>query len=98
MVKKNKFGRMQERVLGIDGHKVYNTKRDSQSSAVSRAYREIATIRRVEMVENELLVLRITFVDERDTYDVEYTCETPRACAEIIAKLNHLLLIRDKEG
>jgi hypothetical protein len=97
VIKKNKFGRMQERIIGIDAHKVYNAKRDSQSSSVSRAHRDISTIRKVEMVENDSIAFRITFVDERETYDVEYTCDNPRACAEIVAKLNYLLAVREKE-
>jgi hypothetical protein len=97
VIKKNKFGRMQERIIGIDAHKVYNAKRDSQSSSVSRAHRDISTIRKVEMVENDNIAFRITFVDERETYDVEYTCDNPRACAEIVAKLNYLLAVREKE-
>jgi hypothetical protein len=95
VIKKNKFGRKQDRYIGIDGERVYNSKRGqySSGSGVYRAQRDISQIRKVELVreDNEHKTLRITWLDNRDQYDLEYTCETPRDCSEIIAKLKYLM-------
>ena len=99
VIKKNKFGRMQARIIGIDGHKVYNSKRDTHSrntSAVHRAQRDISTIRKVDFVDINNRTFKITFIDEREIYDIEYTCDTARDCAEIVAKLNYLLSKRNE--
>jgi len=93
VVKKNKFGRMQKRVLGVDGHKIYNARRDSSSrtsSSVHRAQRDISTIRRVEPLEEDSRAFRITYSDEGEIYDIEYFCDSTQACAEIVAKINYL--------
>ena len=94
VTKKNKFGRKQERVLGVDGKKVYNSRRDkySRSSAgVHRAQRHISSIRKVEILDNDRKTLRITWEDEREVYDIEYTCDTKRDCVEIAAKILFLI-------
>ena len=103
VTKKNKFGRKQERVLGVDGKKVYNSRRDkySRSSAgVHRAQRHISSIRKVEILDNDRRTLRITWEDEREVYDIEYTCDTKRDCVEIAAKILFLIspLTRKVQG
>jgi SAPK-interacting protein 1 (Sin1), Pleckstrin-homology len=94
VTKKNKFGRKQERVLGVDGKKVYNSKRDKYSRSaqgVHRAQRYISSIRKVEILDNDRKTLRITWEDEREVYDIEYTCDTKRDCVEIAAKILFLI-------
>ena len=101
VTKKNKFGRKQERVLGVDGKKVYNSRRDkySRSSAgVHRAQRHISSIRKVEILDNDRRTLRITWEDEREVYDIEYSCDTKRDCVEIAAKILFLISPLTRKG
>ena len=95
VIKKNKFGRKQERVLGADGRKVYNAKRGQlkSSQGVQRAERSINTIRNIEILQTEepLRTFRITWVDEKDLYNIDYTCDTERECIEIVSKIRYTL-------
>ena len=49
-------------------------------------------IRRVEAVVGDDKMLRIMW-EEGDSalYDIEYTCETSKDCADIVAKLSYLM-------
>jgi hypothetical protein len=96
VVKKNKFGRKQERIIGIDGKMVYNSRRDKfkshQSSSVYRAQRDISTIRKVEVVDGDDKTVRIQWEEENGAlYDIEYTCESTKDCADIVSKLSFLI-------
>lgn len=95
VIKRNVLGRKQERVMGIDEKIVYNAKRGQFSrnaSGVHRHQREISTIRNVEILSNDKKTFKITWVEKsRETYDIEYTCESVRDCGEIVAKLKFLL-------
>jgi hypothetical protein len=95
IVKKNKFGRMQERMLGIDESKIYNAKRDGATSVVHRAQRDISTVRKVEALSEENRGFRITFEDDGEINDIEYFCESVRDRAEIVAKINYLIAKRE---
>jgi hypothetical protein len=99
VVKKNKFGRMQERILGVDGSHLYNSKRlgrGNKSGGVSHAVRDISTVVQVHNVVGDPCSFRVTFDDDREIYDIEYTCDTQRESFEIIAKLRYLLSLRHK--
>jgi hypothetical protein len=93
VVKKNKFGRKQERVFGVDGKKIYNSKRGQlrggNQTGVQRAERNISTIVKLDILPADPKTFRITWMDDRDVYNIEYTCETTRECAEIVAKINY---------
>jgi hypothetical protein len=96
VVKKNKFGRKQERIIGIDGKMVYNSRRDKfkshQSSSVYRAQRDISTIRKVEVADGDEKTVRIQWEEENAAlYDIEYTCESAKDCNDIVAKLSYLI-------
>jgi hypothetical protein len=97
VVKKNKFGRKQERVFGVDGKKIYNSKRGQlrggNQIGVQRAERSINTIVKLDILPNDTKTFRITWMDDRDVYNIEYTCETARECSEIVNKINYT---RDK--
>lgn len=98
VVKKNKFGRMQERMLGIDGSHLYNSRRLGQGSksGVAHAMRDINTVVSVHAVVGEPLSFRVTFQDDREIYDIVYSCDNKRECFEIISKLRYLLAARSK--
>lgn len=94
IVKKNKFGRMQARVIGVDGQKIYNSKRENgnrNTSSVSRAQRDISTIRKIEMLEDDTRAFRITFKEDEELFDIDYYCDSARECAEIVAKISYLV-------
>jgi hypothetical protein len=94
VVKKNKFGIKQERIFGVDGKKVYNAKRGilrGGTSGVQRAERDIASIVKIEKLPTDPKTFRITWMDNGDIYYIEYSCETERECAEIVAKIKFLL-------
>jgi len=98
IVKKNKYGRKQERIIGIDGKKVYNSKRDKYSrnpTGVQRAQRDISSIRKIEkVVPGDNKTFRIVWEQGREVVDIEYTCESARDCSEIVAKLSFLVSSR----
>jgi hypothetical protein len=98
VVKKNKFGRMQERILGIDGTHMYNSRRLGHGTkyGVAHAMRDLNTVVSVHAVPGDPLSFRVTFDDDREIYDIGYTCDTKRECFEIIAKLRYLLAARNK--
>jgi hypothetical protein len=99
IVKKNKFGRKQERIIGIDGKNVYNAKRGDKrgigpGSNVARAQRELSSIRKVEVIDSDKKAFRITWEEDGKgelLHDIEYYCESAKDCAEIIAKLTFLI-------
>lgn len=97
IVKKNKYGRRQERIIGIDGKKVYNSKRGERRGVggiVTHAEREIKTIRNLEILQdNEKRTLRITWEEDNrtDLREIEYICETSKDCSDIYAKLTFLM-------
>ncbi len=93
VVKKNKYGMKQSRVLGIDGQNIYNHKRGEKrgNTTVEHAVRSIMTIIRNTVSGSDTKVLRITFNDKtHGIHDIEYVCETKEECAEINSKLNYL--------
>ena len=101
VVKKNKFGRMQQRVIGIDGQKIYNSKRENgnrNTSSVSRAQRDISTIRKVEILEDDTRAFRISYKEDEEVFDIDYFCDTFHECAEIVAKISYLVSKKQSEN
>lgn len=94
VVKKNKYGLRQDRIFGVDGTKVYNMKRGHTRANpdVQRAEREISAIRKVDILDDRK-TLRISWNDERDVYDIDYTCANHVECGELVAKL---LFLKDE--
>lgn len=94
VVKTNKYRQKQERILGVDGDKVYNGKRlnanDTQKGNVRRAEREIKHVRKVEVVKGDPRSFKITWEQEREVIVIDYTCDNDRDCAEIVAKISYL--------
>jgi hypothetical protein len=94
VVKKNKFGRRQERIFGVDGKRVYNGKRGQlkgNTTGVQRGEREIETIVKIEILNNDKRTFRIAWMDVRDVYNIEYTCDNERETAEIVAKIKYIM-------
>jgi hypothetical protein len=99
VLKKNKFGRVQERIMGVDSSKIYNYETQSRNAAsVRHAQRNLSTVLAIEYVEGgENRKFRIVFAGEgRDArHEIEYQCATARSCAEIVSKIRYLLGSRD---
>ena len=97
VVKKNRFGRKQERIFGVDGKKIYNGKRGQLKGGVgnkvARAERDISSLVALDILPNDTKTFRITWREDKDLYDIEYTFETARECAEVAAKIRY---IRDR--
>ncbi|GMH58067.1 hypothetical protein TL16_g02528 [Triparma laevis f. inornata] len=106
IVKKNRFGRRQERRMGIDNVKIYNMKRGSPSGFAGKvftAYRLISTVRRIDFIkkeaggffgeeeEDDFCNLRIDFEEEdKRIMSWEITAASKLECAEIVAKIRYL--------
>jgi hypothetical protein len=97
VIKKNRFGRKQERVFGVDSFYIYNSKRDRKFKTdkskrpVYRLQRDISTIRRICRVEGTMNAFKITWDDDGELIDIEYACEQERDVSEIMAKITFLL-------
>ncbi len=61
------------------------------ATGVQRAERDISTIVKNEVLANDPKTFRITWMDDKDIYNIEYSCETERECAEIVAKIKFIL-------
>lgn len=99
VVKRNKFGRRQERVFGVDGKTVYNSKRGHSKGAggVHTAERDINTLVKIEALQNDAKTFRIAWMEDKDVYNIEYTCDSTAECGEIVAKIRYILnRIRNK--
>ena len=92
IIKKNKLGSKQERIMGIDGKCVYNSRRDQRpGTGVKVPYREISTIQSVEVLEDKI-TLRINWKEDKGGwYAIEYMCQNERDCAEIKSKIQFLI-------
>ena len=93
--KKNKFGRIQERIMGIDSSKIYNYDTQSRNAAlVKHAQRAISTIKKVEYVDGDNTLFRILWQgsDEgKEPYEIEYNCRASRECSELVSKILYLI-------
>lgn len=97
IIKKNKWGNKQERILGIDGKRVYNARRGERrvvGGGVARAQRDLNSVRKFELVESDVekKSFRITWEEDGKTepHDIEYICESSKDCSEILGKLSYL--------
>lgn len=92
IIKKNKLGSRQERIIGIDGKYIYNSKRDQRpGTGVKVPYRDISLLQSIEVLEDKL-TFRINWKEDKvPGYSIEYMCQNERDCAEIKAKVKFLI-------
>lgn len=93
VVKRNIFGRKQERIFGVDGRMVYNGKRGQlkgDRAGVQRAQRDISSIIKIEILPTDTKTFRIQWMGDKDMYNLDYTFESPRECAEVYAKIKFI--------
>jgi hypothetical protein len=98
VLKKNKFGRVQERIMGVDSSKVYNYETQTRNAAsVKNAQRSLSNVKKIEYVPGDNKSFRIVWIEEtKELYEIEYTCRTSRDCAEIVSKITYLLSANGK--
>eukprot|EP00949_MAST-11_sp_MAST-11-sp1_P001024 g1024.t1 len=93
--KTNRWGFKQKRVIGVDLGKIYNKRRPTKESSgpdqVKRTHRDMADVINVRYVPGSATQFRISFRDEKkDMVTLDYEAETPRDCAEIVAKIRYI--------
>jgi hypothetical protein len=92
VVKKNVFGRKQDRILGIDGSGVYNLRVGGAQDSGAMHSRQISSIRNIEPVEYDRKGFKITWEeDNREVVEIEYLCQSEKDCSEIVNKLSFLI-------
>ena len=92
VVKKNVFGRKQDRILGIDGSGVYNLRVGGAQDSGAMHSRQISSIRNIEPVEYDRKGFKITWEeDNREVVEIEYLCQSEKECSEIVNKLSFLI-------
>ena len=97
--KKNKWGRWQTRILGVDIEKMYNKKssgrggreRRGSTAGVKNPERLIADILEIEYVEGTTTRFKLKHNEGDTTQTLEYEAETSHDCVEIISKLKYIL-------
>jgi hypothetical protein len=93
---------MQQRIIGVDGQKIYNSKRERErernTSSVSRAQRDLSTVRKIEILDDDSRAFRISYKEDEEAFDIDYFCDTVRECAEIVAKISYLVSKKQQEN
>ncbi|TMW63624.1 hypothetical protein Poli38472_002565 [Pythium oligandrum] len=99
VIKKNKYGKRQHRMLGIDLNKIYNRKvgdRVIKSRNTTRiAERPMSSIEWVRFMQDPS-EFQIYFKDSIEEIITDYTADSPYECAEIVAKLKYILSRRNQ--
>ncbi|OWZ21542.1 hypothetical protein PHMEG_0003899 [Phytophthora megakarya] len=96
VIKKNKYGKKQQRMLGIDLNKIYNRKvgerviTSSKSTKIVRAERPMSGVVWVRFNQDPS-EFQIYFKDSIEEIITDYTADSPYECAEIVAKLKYIL-------
>ncbi|CCI39967.1 unnamed protein product [Albugo candida] len=94
VIKKNKYGKKQQRMLGIDINKIYNRKvgeRVIKSRTTTKiAERPITSVEWIRFMQDPS-DFQIYFKDHLEEIITDYTADSPYECAEIVAKLKYIL-------
>ncbi|DBA01184.1 TPA: hypothetical protein N0F65_002319 [Lagenidium giganteum] len=94
VVKKNKYGKRQQRMLGVDLNKIYNRKvgeRVIKSIKTTKiAERPISSVAWVRFMQDPS-DFQIYYKDNIEEIVTDYTADSPYECAEIVAKLKYIL-------
>ena len=101
VVKTNELGRRQERVLGVDGTKIYNTKRDRKLKLITATFRpsrRIEDVLSLKILDNDRKSVRMTFMENGKQIVRDLEFETVVEAAHAVAKIRYikLLLLENK--
>jgi len=101
VIKINKYGHRQERVMGIERDKIYNQipKRAlgySSSKTTKRTVRYIEDVDKIEIIEDNPSHFRIEFTESNTkTHITHFEAKSKHEAAEIVARIKYL---KDLEG
>lgn len=90
VIKTNQWGKKQERIMGIDGEKIYNKNATGGSDDVHRPFRLISEVLSIELVPNQPRCFRIAFRDKHGTEAREYAADSKIEAEKIVGKVNLL--------
>ncbi|CAH0492207.1 unnamed protein product [Peronospora farinosa] len=94
IIKKNKYGKKQQRMLGIDLNKIYNRKVGERvitsGKSTKIAERPMSGVVWVRFNQDPS-EFQIYFKDSIEEIITDYTANSPYECAEIVAKLKYIL-------
>ncbi|CAI5726826.1 unnamed protein product [Hyaloperonospora brassicae] len=94
IIKKNKYGKKQQRMLGIDLNKIYNRKVGERvitsGKSTKIAERPMSGVVWVRFNQDPS-EFQIYFKDSIEEIITDYTADSPYECAEIVAKLKYIL-------
>lgn len=94
VIKKNKYGKKQQRMLGIDLNKIYNRKVGERVVISGKSTkipdRPMAGVVWVRFNQDPS-EFQIYFKDSIEEIITDYTADSPYECAEIVAKLKYIL-------
>ena len=92
VVKTNRHGKRQPRVIGVDAYNIYNSLRESHTTkGVHRAERPISQVQKVTWEETDPHAFSITYRERVDETTVRYRAESAFDAAEIVAKIQYLV-------
>jgi len=104
VVKTNELGRRQERVLGVDGSKIYNTKRDRKNMKLitltyrpSRRIEDVLSLKILDQYDDRRTV-RMTFTErgKQIVRDLEFDAAQEAAHAVAKIRYNRALLLENR--
>jgi len=99
VVKINEFGRRQERIFGVDGLHLYNTKREAKNplggckkiSSTYRPSRKISDILKTNILEinGRRNTIQIVYLEHNKHVSRKYELDTEYDAAHIVAKIRY---------
>ena len=94
VIKRNKFGRNQKRMMGVDNIKIYNMKRGAAgiTGRVFTAFKLISTVQRIEVLDDARRALQ----QPARARGGRATCHVPSSCH--VARYDTLGRILRREG
>eukprot|EP00753_Platysulcus_tardus_P017547 PLAT6433.3.p1 GENE.PLAT6433.3~~PLAT6433.3.p1 ORF type:complete len:775 (+),score=367.91 PLAT6433.3:81-2327(+) len=88
VVKTNKWGKKQRRIMGIDLTKIYNKREGGRS--VKKGERSVADVVRIDFMRDEPRGFSVTFREGSEEVTIEYLAASSHEAAEIVAKVRYL--------
>jgi hypothetical protein len=95
VIKKNKYGAKQKRVMGIDGNYIYNFSTTNSSHGLSpRNKRLISTVKSVDPLGDKSFKITAHNPEKGEYQEIEYICDNERECILIMDKLKVLIRLK----
>ena len=95
VIKKNKYGAKQKRVMGIDGNYIYNFSTTNSTHTLSpRNKRLISTVKGIDLLGDKSFKITAHNPEKGEYQEIEYICENERECILIMDKLKVLIRLK----